>query len=302
MRRCRLNRGFLAALVAAGAAISLLAGCTSTNATASQSRAARPGSTSTTTTTLGVLPPATVNGLRVTPMLPPAGVVVPPATWLRVARPGGPTQLVAVYRPSAPGPHPVVLYLHGSTGLNETEVAWAHGLAERGFIVMAGCYLDVDPVAYRPTSHFWIPCPGLQRGEPSDPGWARPAYEALLDVASALPGADPGRLGVVGVSYGAIESVSINEPRVKAIVADSGYGKAGAGPVTVPVLLLGMQFDPRVMHSNVEAFEWMLIAAGKTVASHYYPGDGHVATLADAPMVSIDATNRAAEWLHRYLG
>ena len=40
------------------------------------------------------------------------------------------------------------------------------------------------------------------------------------------------------------------------------------------------------MHAKVEAFEWMLAAAGRTVASQYYPGTGHVATLrAYSPMV-----------------
>lgn len=250
-----------------------------------------------------MLPPATVSGLHISPAAVPAGVVAPPATWLHVDSPFGQTQLVAVFRPASAGPHPVVVYLHGSTGLAEPELAWAHGLTSHGFIVVAGCYLDVDPAANRPTSHYWIPCPGLPRGEPDDPAAVKGSYEALLEVATALPDAAPGALGVVGVSYGAIEALSIKEPRVEVVVADSGYGKAGTDPVIAPALLLGMTSDPNVMHSKVETFEWMLAASGKTVASQYYPGTGHVATLlAFSPMVMTDATNRAAAWLHRYLG
>ena len=300
MRRSRLNP---ATLVAAAAALALLAGCTSTNATASsESQLAKAASAPTTTTTLAVVPPATVNGLHVTPMFPPAGTFAVPTTWLRVVRPDGATHLVAVYRPAAPGPHPVVVYLHGSSGLNEPELAWAHGLAQRGYIVVAGCYLDADPGVYKPTPHYWIACPGLPQGEPAHPAWARPAYEALLDVASALPDAQPGGVGVVGVSHGAITALSVNDPRVRVIVADSGYGKAGVDPVTVPVLMLGMTSDPNVMHSRVLGFEWMLRAAGKTVMSQYYRGNGHVATIAAPPMAAGDATNRAEAWLRATLG
>lgn len=298
MRHGRVNRSFVAALLAS---IAGLAGCNSTTATASQAPGTK--STSTTTTTRGVLPPATLNGLRISATFAPADVVAPPATWLRIERPDGQTQLAAVFRPASPGRHPVVVYLHGSTGLAEPELAWAQVLADRGFIVVAGCYLDVDPAAAKPTSHYWIPCPGLPRGEPSHPAAVQPGYAALLDAASALPDTEPGALGVVGVSYGAIEALSTHEPRVKVIVADSGYGKAGVGPVTAPVLLLGMQSDPFVLHSNVEAFEWMLSAAGKTVESQYYGGPGHVATLNGfSPMLVTDATNRAVAWLRRTLG
>lgn len=295
-----MNRGFTAALLAA---VTVFAGCSSTTATASQAPGTEATSTSTTTTTIGVLPPATVNALRISPTFPPAGVIAPPASWLRIARPDGQVQLAAVFRPAATGTHPVVVYLHGSTGLAEPELAWAQVLADHGFIVVVGCYLDVDPAASKPTEHYWIPCPGLPRGEPDDPAAAKPAYEALVDAASALPDAAPGALGVVGVSYGAIEALSTYEPRVGVIVADSGYGKAGADPVSAPVLLLGMQSDPRVTHANVVAFEWALAAAGKTVESQYYDGPGHVATLNGySPMLVIDATNRAVAWLRRALG
>ena len=293
-----MNPAFAATLLAA---VAVFAGCSTTTATASQAPGTR--STSTSTTTLGVLPPATVHALRISSTFPPAGVVAPPATWLRIARPDGHVQLAAVFRPAATGSHPVVVYLHGSTGLAEPELAWAQVLADHGFIVVAGCYLDVDPAASRPTAHYWIPCPGLPQGEPADPAAARPAYEALLDAAGALPDAAPGALGVVGVSYGAIEALSTYEPRVGVIVADSGYGKAGVGPVSAPVLLLGMESDPRVAHSNMAAFEWMLAAAGKTVESQYYDGPGHVATLNGySPMQAIDATNRAVAWIRRALG
>ena len=141
----------------------------------------------------------------------------------------------------------------------------------------------------------------MRKGEPDHPAEAAHWYRTLLDVATALPDTKPDALGVVGISYGAIEALSVYDPRVKVIVADSGYGKAGTGPVTAPVLLLGMTTDPRVKHSNVVAFESMFRAAGKDVSSQYYPGGGRVATLGLSPWIVTDATRRAQDWLHRTL-
>jgi dienelactone hydrolase len=282
--------------------------CTSTTNRARSAPA--PASTSTTvavrpstsTTVLGVLPPHQVNGLRIVPSAAPLGVQVPGARWLRVARSDGKHQLVAVFRPKAHGRHPVIVYLHGSSGLAETELGWAQRLANRGFIVVAGCYLNPDPAAYQPSTHFWIPCPDLPDAEHNTAMATARAYRALLDVASALPDAKPGALGVVGVSLGAIVALtSATEPRVRAIVADSGYGRHGARPVTAPVLLLGMEFDSHVEHGHVTDFELTMRAAQKKVSSRYYPGEGHVVTLSLAPLIAIDATTRASAFLHRHL-
>jgi dienelactone hydrolase len=110
----------------------------------------------------------------------------------------------------------------------------------------------------------------------------------------------PGPIGVVGVSYGAIAALSIADPRVGAIVADSGYGKRGAQPVHTPVLLLAWTDDAHVAHLNVVAFEIELQKAHKQVSSQYYPGSGHVPTLAPPP-VGSDATDRAVAFLRKYL-
>jgi dienelactone hydrolase len=265
-----------------------------------------PASAATTTapatpTTLGTLPRTDPKGLRIRTATAPPGVVAPGATWLRLERADHAVQLAAVYRPRTPGRHPVVVYLHGSSGLAETELAWGRALAAKGYIVVAGCYFDVDPGASKPTPHFWVPCPGVPNEQESAPPATAAAYKALVAVAAALPDAAPGRLGVVGVSYGAILALGIAEPRVKVIVADSGAGKAGPGPVHAPVLLLGMQTDPNEPHALLTAFELALRAAHKTVESHYYAGTGHVVTLTSGA-VGGDATTRAVSFLRRAIG
>jgi dienelactone hydrolase len=297
-------------VAAIGAALAVFGvACTSTSNRARSAPASSSTSTtiavrpSTSTTALGVLPPREVKGLHIAPSPAPPGVAVAGARWLRVTREDGKHQRVAVFRPTAKGRHPVVVYLHGSSGLAETELAWAHRLAARGFIVVAGCYLNPDAAAYQPSTHFWIPCPELPDVEHNTTTATEPSYRALIDVATALPDAKPGALGVVGVSLGAIVALtSTAAPGVKAIVADSGYGRLGARPVSAPVLLLDMDFDSHVEHGNVLNFELTMHAAHKKIESRYYPGDGHVVTLSLVPLIAIDAMTRATAFLHRTLG
>lgn len=209
---------------------------------------------------------------------------------MRIERADHVVQYAAVYRPARAGVYPAVVYLHGSTGLEDEEIDWAAQLAARGFVVVVGCYLNA------PASNRFVACPTLPIGEPTDPMAVKPAYDALLDVAAALPDTRPGPIGVVGVSYGAIAALSIDDSHVGAIVADSGYGKRGAQPVHTPVLLLAWTDDDHVAHLNVVAFEIALQQAHKRVSSQYYPGAGHVPTLAPPP-VGSDATNRAVAFL-----
>ena len=123
--------------------------------------------------------------------------------------------------------------------------------------------------------------------------------QALLDTAASLPGVEPGRIGVVGVSLGGLRRRR-SDPRVKAIVADSGYGKGRASAVDAPVLPIGGTDDAHVADDRVVGFERDRRAAGKPVESHYYTGEGHDATLAWS-IVGIDATNRTVAFLRQHL-
>jgi dienelactone hydrolase len=241
--------------------------------------------------------------VRIRASAPPAGVVTPNATWLSVQRADGVTQPVAVFRPKGGGPHPVVVYLHGASGLASAQLGWVPQLAAAGFIVVIGCYLDVTPSVRSAKPGTWVRCPTLPDGDHASAGSTRRGYEALLDTAASLPDARPDHLGVVGVSYGGILALTTAEPRVTAIVADSAYGAAGTKPVTAAVLLLGMTNDPNVAHAKVVAFDRSLRQAGKPVESHYYDGTGHVATLdVAAPAVGSDASARAVAFLQAHLG
>jgi dienelactone hydrolase len=241
--------------------------------------------------------PTTVPGLRITRSAAPAGYEKLTTEWLRVQRVRGVAQDIAVFRPKGAGPFPAVVYLHGSSGLEHVELAWARSLVDAGFIVVAGCYLAAVPGA---TASAFVTCPSAPHSDGNDLAGARPTAQALLDTAASLPGVEPGRIGVVGVSLGGLLALTYPDPRVKAIVADSGYGKGPAAAGDAPVLLIGWTDDAHVAHDRVVGYERNRRAAGKPVESHYYAGEGHVATLARS-IVAIDATKRTVAFLRSHL-
>jgi dienelactone hydrolase len=169
---------------------------------------------------------------------------------------------------------------------------WLPRLADAGYLVLAGCYRDAaNPIAF-------LTCDGLPKGDEQDATSAANGYDALVRTAQALGSARPGKVGIVGVSLGAITALSVTDDSVAAIVADSGYGPdAAAGEA--PVLLLGFTNDPQVSHDQVVAYEEARRAANKPVESHYYEGSGHPATL--GPATADDAIQRTIAFLDEHL-
>jgi dienelactone hydrolase len=249
-------------------------------------------------------PPTSVSSVQVVSTSPPAGFSAPAAQWLRITRADGKQQLAAVYRPNDSGAHPLIVVLHGASGVAPWQLAWSATLAEKGYIVVAGCLLDA---AVGSALGSFLRCPGLPdcvaRGNAGRRGDcvadARPAYTAILDAAVDLKGVDPRAVGVVGMSLGAYLALSQQDSRVKAIVADSGYRNT-PGTTVGPVLLLGFTNDPIVPHSEVVAFERAQREEGNPVESKYYRGASHLVLL--APSTTNDATTRAVAFLRRHVG
>src|SRR5690349_16409698 len=79
---------------------------------------------STTALTTSSTVPRFVPPERMAPATAPPNFGAPAAEWLHVSRRDGAVQLVAVMRPATRGRHPVVVYLHGSSGLAAVQFAW----------------------------------------------------------------------------------------------------------------------------------------------------------------------------------
>lgn len=238
------------------------------------------------------------HGVRITSVAAPAGFSTPSGTWIEIARPDGVTQLAAVFRPpTGSGPFPAAVFLHGSSGLPRPALDWAPRLAAAGFVVLVGCYLSADP---RVPPQVFLPCPGVPDDLHASPSASSTGVSTLVDAAGVLPGVRRGPVTEVGISLGANLALSTDDPRVEAIVADSGH-RTVPGTTTTPVLLLGMTTDPNVPHPLVVAFEQAQATAGKPVDAHYYPGTGHV-TIFGPPTVADDATSRTVTFLREHAG
>lgn len=277
-------------ITAMGALVSLLVvGCSSSPTTSPIA------STSHSTTTSPPTSPPTVTRLRIADTPAPAGFATPSASWIRIDRPDGKTQYAAVFRPRDASPHPAVVVLHGTGGLPVWQLAWAAKLAAKGYVVVSGCYLDA-PAGW----DEFLRCPGLPNAvtAPNKVVNARSGYTALLDAAVGLDGVEPDAIGVVGMSIGAGVALSIDDARVKAIVADSYYRET-PGRTVAPVLLLGFTNDPLVPHAKLVAFERAQHTTGNPVESKYYPGALHLAF--HRSNTTADATARAVTFLSQHL-
>src|SRR2546422_8076614 len=70
----------------------------------------------------------------------PAELNVPGAQWIKVNGRDGHNFLAAVLRPQGAGPFPVVVVLHGASGLQPSHLALADEVARAGFLVVVGCW------------------------------------------------------------------------------------------------------------------------------------------------------------------
>jgi dienelactone hydrolase len=217
--------------------------------------------------------------------------------WVRVRVPTGGTISAAVGRPEGPGPHPVLIILHGTHGFAREYVTLARDLAkESGMITVAGCWFTgrrgagvefVTPIdcPEAPT----MPTTGLTPE-------AVAVVSALVDAARTLPGVRADRVALLGHSRGAVATASYALDRadrtrratrsLRAIVLNSGAYPpelvARAGQLDVPVLVLhGTADGPTEGGSEMTSVERArtfvaaLADAGKRAEVEYFDGAGH---------------------------
>jgi dienelactone hydrolase len=115
-----------------------------------------------------------------------------------------------VIEPGGSGLHPAVVFVN-SWGLNDLEyLAQATKLAQRGYTVLSYT-----------TRGFWGSGGQIDTAGPKDIG----DVSTVIDWMLADTSADPGRIGVAGVSYGAGISLiaAAHDPRIKAVTAMSAW-------------------------------------------------------------------------------
>src|SRR3989304_33811 len=103
----------------------------------------------------------------------------------------------AVFRPSGPGPFPVLVAFHGGGGFGQRFLDWAGKFAGFGYVVLVGCWLGPHPDFPPPVVTCSLPpfgTPGLQ---------ATITAVVLVDAAPRAPrGVERGPWGGEGAALG----------------------------------------------------------------------------------------------------
>ena len=177
--------------------------------------------------------------------------------------------------PQQDAPLPVVLVVHAWDGLGDEVRSKASRLADQGYIAFA---IDVHGEGTLHTDFEQVQevlAPYL-----ADRAMLLGRLSAAVEAAATIPGADTGRIGVMGYCFGgacALDLARSGGPAIKAAVSFHGL-LAGNGlettPITAPVLVLHGHDDPMVPPEAVLEFEremterradWQLIAYGHTL-------------------------------------
>ena len=189
----------------------------------------------------------TSSGLKTPPVVTatdaPAGTEVLPATWVSVAVPDLGVMHAAVARPSATGPFPAVLVLHGTHGFAQQYVAMGERLGAR-WLHRRGRMLVFRNGGAAVNEVTPIPCPEIPPLAAGEYPEAARIADALVKATRALPGVRGDRLALVGHSRGAgaTQQYLMAGGNVQAaILHSSGYGLRPwnrAAEFKVPILIM----------------------------------------------------------------
>jgi dienelactone hydrolase len=215
--------------------------------------------------------------------------------------------LLAVKRSPAASPHPTVLSVDTSGGLNLDYLVFADELAARGVDVAVACLYNapdpLDPATRR------IPCADA----PLFDGIAETfvaQLDSLVEGAYRVLGPDT-PLAIMGFSRGAgIAAMRASALRFEPVILASGRYEAWgsntspSGRVDVtqrvdhwlaPALIMHGTIDAAVPVAQSSRLEAALRAAGVDVESRYYEGAGH--NLSGEPTAHDDLVNRVIGFL-----
>ncbi len=206
---------------------------------------------------------------------------------------GGKAVAVETFQATGTSSRPAILMLHGADGLsaNTRYREGARNVAAAGYQVHLVHYLD--RTGERRASFGTL----FQNFV----SWRETVQDALA-FASDHSGADPRRVGIIGISLGAALGLAVagSDSRVKALVSYFGPLPEGAIATTSrlpPTLVLHGSADPIVPVSNAYAVEALLRQQNVPHEIKVYPGQGHGFRGA----AEVDATARSLAFLERHL-
>jgi len=183
-----------------------------------------------------------------------------------------------LYTPDGPGPFPMVLVLHTSSGISSTDQGYCGNLAKEGYICIAPAFLRAHAITE-------------ETRRLSFTREARPImadFIEIIDELNAMPKAKQGAVGAVGFSNGgffAVMLASIN--RIKAGVSyygalDGARSHPDLEPfrerftaASAPVLILAGENDTTIGKEPPKKLAEILNACGAKYELKWYPDTEH---------------------------
>jgi dienelactone hydrolase len=222
------------------------------------------------------------------------------AQWTKIEGSSGRRFLTAVLRPDGTGPFPVVVVLHGGFGLNRTIMSVAEDVRRAGFVVVIGCW----QAGQAQTEGNRLCSEAIPQAEwLADPA-AHCCGKELIAMARSLPGVRADRLALYGLSIGGQAAlwVASTGASVQAVVADappSAKPREVLAGLTAPLRVLHGTADKLVSVEQTREYERAARALGKPVATAYFEGVGHLASV--QPESQAEARRRAIAFLREHL-
>jgi carboxymethylenebutenolidase len=202
------------------------------------------------------------------------------------------------FAPEGPGRRPVVVLLHGVSGIADDPPGMispyrhaARRLAREGYLVLVPHYFDRTGTKFR----------NAVRNRQFFETWMETVADAVT-YAGRLPGADRRRVGLLGFSLGASVALSNGaaDPRVSAVVEYYGTMLADhAEQLTAmpPTLVLHGEADRNVPVREAYKLAELFTARQVPFEIHVYPGAGHGFRGDDEK----DAWRRTLDFLDKHL-
>jgi carboxymethylenebutenolidase len=197
-----------------------------------------------------------------------------------------------------PSPGPPVLLLHPWWGLNQTIRDLADRLAGDGFTVMAPDMFEGTVLTTPEDAEA-----NVKSLTETDSERIRTGVLAALDNLLAHPDVRGDRVGIIGLSFGAMEGTEIASARPDIGALVTYYSGIFEAPEGIPYLGHFAEDDEFDDSAQVPEFEKTL---GGGSAAHVYPGTKHWFIESDRPEFDADATElsyeRTVAFLREQLG
>lgn len=232
-----------------------------------------------------------------------------------------------VVKPDGPGPHPVVLQIHGGPHWHHSPTVFdeAQVYAAAGYAV-AMCN-PRGSMGYGPA-----------HSEAIDDAQGTVDADDLLAFAehvASMPGMDPDRLGVMGGSYGgsmttllvgktdrftaAISERAVNDKAIHMATSDLGWATAASSleqepgrvaeqspiayvdQITAPTLIVHSENDLRCPFEQAQLLYSALLVRDVPTALLIFPGENHNLTRSGQPRHRVQRFEHVLQWWARYL-